>query len=98
MLGLLLPTSDFGASSRTASGGGTVEVESLLDGEAAREDGCDCWACWTLWEDPRSDDRERRRAKLWRRERVGEEGEGSGLVGEGAVVNVRGRDGWVRHG
>lgn len=78
---------------------GAVLVDSLLGtGEAAREDGCDFWICWTLWDELRSDDSERRRAKFWSREKVGEEeeeGEGkrSDLVGEGAVVKVRGRDG-----
>lgn len=51
-----------------------------------------------MWDELRSDDSERRRAKFWSREKVGEEeeeGEGkrSDLVGEGAVVKVRGRDG-----
>lgn len=75
-------------------------TDNLLGGagEATREDGCDFCTCWILWDELRSDDSERRRAKFWSREKVGEEeeeGEGkrSDLVGEGAVVKVRGRDG-----
>lgn len=92
---LLLPTPE----DRAVPGVIIILVESLLGaGEAAREDGLDFWICWTLWDELRSDVSERRRAKFWSREKVGEEEEEeeeekSDLVGEGAVVKVRGRDG-----
>lgn len=82
-LSLALVTPDF----RASSGGGAEDVERRLVGEGEREGGAEDWICWSLWDELRS---ERRRAKFWRRERVGEEGEGDGFVGEGAVVKVRG--------